>query len=80
MSDNEIKWDKQVIGPGLLHNYLNRALDEILSGVGFLPDSHVPNGMVKGYAEQAVLFGDKGCQDALVANLRNAVFNFLNEE
>jgi len=79
MSDTkDIPWTRDSITPHMLHIHLSRALSEIINGEGFLPDSHVPNETVKHYLQQAVLFGDKGCLDALVANLRNGVFNYLN--
>lgn len=79
-NENTIPWTVEEIGPHLLHNHLVRALREIIKGdpESFLPDSHIPNGTVKHYLEQAVLFGNESCLDALVANLRNAVFNFEN--
>jgi len=78
VTENHIAWTKDKISPGELHVYLNKALDDILTGKGFLPDSKIPNSTVKKYLQRAVLFDDKGSQDALVANLRNAVFNYLN--
>jgi hypothetical protein len=80
MSDKNIPWTKDSITPHMLHIHLSKALSEVIKGEGFLPDSHMPNETVKKYLQQAVLFGDKGCLDALVANLRNAIFNYHNME
>jgi len=75
-----IKWNKQTVSPGRLHLHLSRALSEIINGdpSEFLCDSIVPIGTVRTYLQQAILFNDYQALDALVANLRNAVFDFEN--
>lgn len=78
------RWDVQEVNPTKLHIHLYDSLKHILSGnpEDKISEETLTNGQIKSMLEQVVLFWDTAGSttlDALVANLRNAVFEYANQ-